>query len=181
MCSINQPSSAATFAAALVSPTTSRRACRWRLPSTSSGNHAVYLWQCDRDGAYSLYNIPGENFLRGMGISNASGRIEFQTIFPGCYGGRWPHVHVEVFASREAAVRGAMPLLVSQFSIPAETCTSAYEAQGYAQSKAAFARTSLARDYPFGDNSPAEMRAITLAMQGNVTAGYRGHIRLAVA
>ncbi len=66
--------------------------------------HALYIWHCDREGRYSLYNTDDSNYLRGVGISDSQGRIVFTTVFPGCYDGRWPHFHFEIFASPEKAV-----------------------------------------------------------------------------
>src|SRR6185369_5639030 len=51
--------------------------------------YAVYLWHCDRDGQYSLYSagVTGENYLRGVQVSDSDGMVSFTTIFPGCYSG----------------------------------------------------------------------------------------------
>ena len=60
---------------------------------------AVYLWHCDADGNDSLYSngVTGENYLRGVQEADANGQVHFTTIVPGCYAGRWPHIHFEVF------------------------------------------------------------------------------------
>ena len=60
---------------------------------------AVYLWHCNRDGQYSLYSegVTGENYLRGVQETDGNGTVKFTTIFPGCYSGRWPHIHFEVY------------------------------------------------------------------------------------
>ena len=62
---------------------------------------AVYLWHCDRDGNYSLYSqaATNENYLRGVQAADANGLVTFQSIFPACYAGRWPHIHFEVYPS----------------------------------------------------------------------------------
>lgn len=54
----------------------------------------VYLWHCDRDGNYSLYSqaAANENYLRGAQEADAGGTVTFQSIFPACYSGRWPHI-----------------------------------------------------------------------------------------
>ena len=65
---------------------------------------AIYLWQNDAAGAYSLYDLPDENYLRGLQPADAQGRVRFTAIVPGCYGGRYPHCHFEVFESAEAAL-----------------------------------------------------------------------------
>ena len=62
---------------------------------------------CDRDGLYSLYSsgVTAHNYLRGVQETDASGNLGFTTIFPGCYAGRMPHVHVEVYPSLDKAAR----------------------------------------------------------------------------
>ena len=66
---------------------------------------AVYLWHCDRPGRYSLYSsgVTNQNYLRGVQEADGSGVVTFTTIFPGCYAGRWPHIHFEVYPSLAAA------------------------------------------------------------------------------
>src|SRR5690606_32692485 len=87
---------------------------------------AVYLWQNDAAGSYSLYNLPGENYLRGLQTADGEGRLGFTAIVPGCYGGRYPHCHLEVFESAKAALGGARPLLVSQLAFPDAECRAIY-------------------------------------------------------
>ncbi|MDO8251972.1 MAG: intradiol ring-cleavage dioxygenase, partial [Rhodoferax sp.] len=67
--------------------------------------YAIYLWHCNRDGGYSMYSsgITAENYLRGVQVTDSNGEVTFTTIFPGCYSGRWPHIHFEVYASLAAA------------------------------------------------------------------------------
>src|SRR5438876_4078308 len=66
---------------------------------------AVYLWHCDRNGAYSLYSngVTGENYLRGVQAADSKGLVTFKSIFPACYSGRWPHIHFEVYPNLDAA------------------------------------------------------------------------------
>src|SRR5687768_16794247 len=71
---------------------------------TALPGRAVYLWQNDAAGAYSLYNLPMTNYLRGLQAGDEQGRVRFTAIVPGCYGGRYPHCHFEVFATAEAAL-----------------------------------------------------------------------------
>jgi protocatechuate 3,4-dioxygenase beta subunit len=89
------------------------------------GGHAIYLWSCDAPGRYSLYDLPDQNYLRGMQVSDGSGLIRFQTIVPGCYPGRWPHLHFEVFVKPEAAATGDNALLTAQFALPKAACVTA--------------------------------------------------------
>lgn len=56
----------------------------------------VEIWHCDALGNYSAVNGASSRFLRGHQRSNAIGKAEFLTIFPGWYRGRTPHVHMKV-------------------------------------------------------------------------------------
>ncbi|UUZ53848.1 hypothetical protein LP419_35525 [Massilia sp. H-1] len=97
---------------------------------------AVYVWHCDREGRYSLY-APGleqESYLRGLQQADDNGIVTFTTIFPGCYPGRMPHVHLEVFASVEQALAGQGKLKTSQFAFPMGAVNEAYKDPAYAAS-----------------------------------------------
>ena len=64
---------------------------------------AVYPWHCDAQGQYSIVlaaAVEDENYLRGVQPTDASGTVSFTTVFPGCYTGRWPHIHFEVYRQR---------------------------------------------------------------------------------
>ena len=135
--------------------------------------YAVYLWHCDRDGRYSLYDLPNESYLRGIGVTDANGEVRFTTIFPGCYAGRWPHVHFEIFSSLSNATSGRCAALVSQLAMPAAACSDVYNnASGYGASVRNLAGVSLSGDNVFGDNSSAEIAQQTPVMRGNAAAGY---------
>lgn len=136
--------------------------------------HAVYLWQCDAAGVYSIYGAADRNYLRGVGISDAAGRVRFTTVLPGCYPGRWPHLHFEVFTSAEAAVNGRQALLTSQFAFPEAACAATYASDPrYAASVQPFEGVSLRRDGIFRDSSEAELAAQVLTVTGDPGAGYR--------
>ena len=59
-------------------------------------NADVEIWHCDASGNYSAVNGATTRFLRGHQRSNAYGKAEFLTVFPGWYPGRTPHVHMKV-------------------------------------------------------------------------------------
>lgn len=44
----------------------------------------------------------------------------------GCYSGRWPHIHFEVFDSLESGVAGANARLTSQIALPEDACKSVF-------------------------------------------------------
>jgi protocatechuate 3,4-dioxygenase beta subunit len=144
--------------------------------------YAIYLWHCTQDGKYSLYTAPDENYLRGVQVADADGMVTFTTIFPGCYDGRWPHIHFEVYESLDKATDHKNAVLTSQFALPAETCKEVYDsAAGYEASIDAFSRISIDSDNVFRDNSDDEMTMMTPALTGNVTDGYVAEVTVGIA
>ncbi|HVV86715.1 MAG TPA: intradiol ring-cleavage dioxygenase [Kofleriaceae bacterium] len=133
--------------------------------------HAVYLWHCDRDGNYSMYSaaVQGENYLRGVQVTDAAGQVTFTSIFPGCYSGRWPHIHFEVYSTVAAATAGGNAIATSQLALPKATCDVVYATGGYASSATNLGQISLATDNVFRDDQAANQLA---TMSGSVAAGY---------
>ena len=63
----------------------------------------VDVWHADASGDYSgVGPLRGDTFLRGRQQTDASGQVTFQTVYPGWYPGRTPHVHVKVRSSAES-------------------------------------------------------------------------------
>jgi protocatechuate 3,4-dioxygenase beta subunit len=140
---------------------------------------AIYLWQNDAEGIYSLYNRTDVNYLRGLQPADAQGRVRFTSIVPGCYGGRYPHCHFEVFENAEAAAGGAAPLLVSQLAFPDRECRAIYQDDArYGDSLRNLERLPLERDFVFGDTGAAGQM---VAMSGDPARGYRGTARVTLA
>ena len=107
----------------------------------------VEIWHCDAAGEYSGYakdmgrrpfdtlfqilraggfnsHIEAENgnrFLHGAQVSAENGQVAFQTVFPGWYDPRVPHIHVKVLVEGQA-------YLTSQLYFPDELCQSIYTA-----------------------------------------------------
>lgn len=144
--------------------------------------YAIYVWHCTNDGRYSLYTAPDENYLRGVQVADADGMVTFTTIFPGCYDGRWPHIHFEVYESLDKATDHRNAVLTSQFAMPAETCKEVYDAtSGYEASVSNLTRISVESDMVFGDNSNDEMTMMTPTLSGNVTDGYVAEVTVGIA
>ena len=144
--------------------------------------YAIYLWQADRQGRYSLYTAAAESYLRGVQVTDANGQVTFTTIFPGCYDGRWPHMHFEVFSSLSNALSGRFSILTSQLAMPAAACTAVYaDATTYPSSASNFARVSLSSDMVFGDNTSAQIAQQTPALTGSPSAGYTGTALIGIA
>ena len=130
--------------------------------------YAVYLWHCDRDGRYSLYTIPTENYLRGVQETGSDGTVTFTSIFPACYDGRWPHIHYELYPSLASATSADNKIGTSQIALPEEVCDAVYATSGYEQSVSNMSRVSLATDNVFSDGWTTQLAAVS----GDVTTGY---------
>jgi len=128
-----------------------------RLTQKPLEGHVVYLWHCDRGGKYSLYEVTDQNYLRGLQTTDAQGKVCFQTIFPGCYAGRWPHMHFEVFHDMAAATRSENALSTTQLAVPAAVCREIYTRSGYSDSLARFGELSLDRDLVFSDGHDSQL------------------------
>ncbi|MCC6830270.1 MAG: intradiol ring-cleavage dioxygenase, partial [Thermoleophilia bacterium] len=124
---------------------------------------AVYAWHCDREGRYSLYSdgVTDQNWLRGVQETGADGAVTFTSIFPGCYPGRWPHVHFEVYPSLADATSAGSKLVTSQLAFPEDACEAAYAADGYAQSLANLGGVSLDTDMVFADGYATQLGTVT--------------------
>lgn len=145
--------------------------------------YAVYLWHCTRDGAYSLYSsgVQNENYLRGVQVSDSSGQLTFTTIFPGCYSGRYPHIHFEVYPSLAMATNYTNKILTSQMALSRDICSTVYNgATGYGASVSNLAAVTTASDNVFGDNTAAQIAAMTPSLSGSIAAGYTGSIVIGV-
>lgn len=142
--------------------------------------YAIYLWHCTRDGKYSMYSsgVTGENYLRGVQQTDSNGQVVFETIFPGCYSGRMPHMHFEVYRDANTATSYTNKLKTSQLAFPVATCQTVYNnASGYSASVSNLAAISFASDNVFSDGVTQQMVTIT----GNVTDGYEASITVSIS
>jgi protocatechuate 3,4-dioxygenase beta subunit len=140
---------------------------------------AVYIWHCDRDGKYSLYDngLENENYLRGVQEADANGQVTFTTIFPGAYSGRWPHIHFEVFESMSNTSAAGQVLAVSQVALTEAACKDVYAVQGYESSARNLPRTTLQTDNVFGDDGGIYQLA---TMTGSAAGGYTAALNVTV-
>lgn len=131
---------------------------------------AVYIWHCDRDGAYSLYSAEAadQNYLRGVQAADDNGLVTFTSIFPACYPGRWPHIHFEVYPSLALATDEGNKIATSQIALPEDACDLVYATDGYSQSVQSLSQVSLATDGVFGDDGAARQLGTVI---GSVDAG----------
>ncbi|MDP2289570.1 MAG: 3,4-dioxygenase subunit beta [Actinomycetota bacterium] len=137
---------------------------------------AVYLWHADKDGHYSMYTAPDANYLRGVGEADANGMVTFRTIWPGCYDGRWPHIHFEVYPSIDDALAAANTITTSQIALPEAECQTVYATSGYESSVSNLGRTSLESDNVFRDGWEQELATVT----GSNDAGWTVSLTITV-
>lgn len=118
----------------------------------------VEVWHADADGAYSAFDsaqgnsadTAGETFLRGFQTSDAEGRVEFVTVYPGWYPGRTPHIHLMVLVNGQER-------MTSQLYFPEATTDEVY---GQAPYSARGQRTT---------SNASDGVGVPAALVGNVT------------
>jgi len=141
---------------------------------------AVYAWHCDAQGRYSMYSpgVEDENYLRGVQPTDASGTATFTTVFPGCYQGRWPHIHFEVYRSTAEATSDGQIVRTSQLALPQTACEAVYgDTATYPGSADSLSRTSLTQDLVFGDDGGIHQLA---TVTGDASSGYVANLTVGV-
>jgi protocatechuate 3,4-dioxygenase beta subunit len=93
-------------------------------------NADVEIWHADASGEYSGVNGNTKHFLRGHQRSDSHGRVLFDTIYPGWYMGRAPHIHMKVHVG--GAVVHTGQLFFNDSTSDAAYRTSAYKSRGAA-------------------------------------------------
>ncbi|WP_435749127.1 intradiol ring-cleavage dioxygenase [Microbacterium sp. PMB16] len=134
---------------------------------------AVYVWHCTARGEYSMYSSGLEDvtYLRGVQVADAEGKVSFTSIFPGCYPGRWPHVHFEVYPDVGSITDAANAIATSQLALPEEECDTVYAEAAYSGSSDNLARISLSSDMVFGDDGGvSQLATVTGAVESGYTA-----------
>ena len=140
---------------------------------------AVYVWHCNREGGYSLYSqgITDQNYLRGVQVADADGRVTFTSVFPACYSGRWPHIHFEVYPDESGITDSTNAIATSQVALPQDACETVYGTSGYEASVSNLSQVSLDGDNVFGDDGGvSQLGAVT----GSVDSGYTVSLAVAV-
>ena len=145
---------------------------------TPLSGYAVYIWACDRDGRYSLYSsgVTNQNYQRGVQAGDANGAVRFTMIYPGCYAGRWPHIHFEVFRSLATATNVGNKIATSQIALPKAANDLVYATAGYEASIRNAAGVTLASDGIFSDGSSLQLAT----MSGGAAEGFTATLSVAV-
>lgn len=142
------------------------------------GSYAVYLWHADAEGRYSMYSsgVTDRTYLRGVQTTDADGWLEFVTIFPGCYAGRWPHMHFEVFRSQAEATSSDAKIATSQLALPQAACETVYADSRYPDSATNLAKISLSTDNVFSDGATQQLATLS----GSNADGWLAELTVAV-
>jgi protocatechuate 3,4-dioxygenase beta subunit len=140
--------------------------------------YAIYAWHCDIHTDYSMYTGAAVtlSYLRGVQETDANGVVTFLSIFPGCYSGRWPHVHFEVYPSLASATNGQSKVATSQLAFPEDACAAAYATAGYEASVTNLAGVSLETDGVFSDGATLQLATMT----GDATDGFVAKLVVAI-
>ena len=127
---------------------------------------------------YSLYTsgVTNQNYLRGVQQADSSGLVTFTSVYPGCYSGRWPHIHFEVFPTLSAAANVSNKVATSQIALPKTANDLVYASAGYEASVRNAAQVTLASDNVFSDGSSLELATVT----GGVAEGLTATLSVAV-
>lgn len=140
---------------------------------------AVYVWHCNREGAYSGYalgalgNHSGETWLRGVQRTDRSGRATFRTIYPGWYPGRVTHVHFQVYGGDRL---GGRATATSQLVFPEEVSAAVYASPAYAGGDRKGLVKRNADDFLLADGYAHQIARVS----GDPAAGYGAVLRVGV-
>jgi protocatechuate 3,4-dioxygenase beta subunit len=133
-------------------------------------NATVEIWHADASGTYSGVAGNSGTFLRGIQRSDSGGNVRFESIVPGWYPGRTPHIHIKVFVAGDEVHTG-------QVFFRSAVLRTVYE-QGAYRSRGQ-ANTTNSSDNIYDE---AGSRAL-LAMRrkaSSVSIGYTGSLTLGV-
>jgi protocatechuate 3,4-dioxygenase beta subunit len=146
---------------------------------TPLAGYAIYLWHCNAAGLYSMYStgVTAENYLRGVQVTDASGNVTFTTIVPGCYDGRMPHMHFEVYPNVASATGSNNKIKTSQLTFPLAMLNDVYAQSAYSGSAANLAQTSYATDLVFSDGYSHQLATVS----GSVSVGYIASLQIGIA
>ena len=145
--------------------------------------YAIYIWHCDSGGNYSIYSsgLSNENYLRGVQVTDSNGQVTFETVFPGCYSGRYPHIHFEIYPGLSSATSYTNSVLIGQMAMPSAVCTAVYNnVSGYSQSVTNFSQVTTSTDNVFDSSTAAQIAQQTPSLSGDTTNGYTGTIVIGV-
>ena len=129
----------------------------------------VDIWHCDGLGVYSGYarqetgSAEGETFLRGTQFTNDGGMVRFDTIYPGWYPGRSPHIHFKIILDDRDLVTG-------QLYFPDSVSGQVYAAHSPYREREQERDTANANDFIFLEQGGSDTLADTEEADGSYRA-----------
>jgi protocatechuate 3,4-dioxygenase beta subunit len=137
-------------------------------------NAQVDLWHCDAQGQYSGvsdqgFDTSGQKFLRGYQLTDANGRVQFVTIYPGWYSGRAVHIH---FTIRTRGADGHDYQFTSQFFFDDTLTDQVHSQQPYASRGQRDTRNSNDNIFNGGGDQ------LLLNLQGDTTNSFTGAMNI---
>jgi len=137
----------------------------------------VDIWHCDAAGNYSdesANGTAGQKYLRGYQVTDATGKVQFTTIYPGWYSGRITHIHFQVYLHDNLNVTATA---TSQLAFPQAITQAVYASSLYAGHGQNSSVTSFSQDNVFSDGTTYQMLTVT----GDVNNGYTASIVVGVS
>jgi protocatechuate 3,4-dioxygenase beta subunit len=135
----------------------------------------VDIWHCDGLGVYSGYarqetgSAEGETFLRGTQFTDGDGIVRFDTIYPGWYPGRTPHIHFKI-------ILGDRDLVTGQLYFPDSVSAQVYAAHSPYRERKQERGTVNTNDFIFLEQNGAGTLADTEEAHGS----YRAHLVIGI-
>ncbi len=133
---------------------------------------AVHIWHTDASGVYSGYasvgdfddDARGETFMRGMQVSDERGQVHFESVYPGWYPGRVPHIHIKVFFENQTSI-------TSQLYFPDDVSRAVFVLAPY-DLRAGVFDLSESSDPVLRGDSPDSLRMTLTGDQAGYTASH---------
>ena len=134
----------------------------------------VDIWHCDAQGQYSGvsdrgFETTGQDFLRGYQVTNTSGGVQFQTIYPGWYSGRAVHIH---FTIRTRGADGEDYQFTSQFFFDDSLTDQVHAQEPYASKGQRDTLNSTDNIFQGGGDQ------LLFNLQGDNASGYTGTMNM---
>ncbi len=132
-------------------------------------NVQVDIWSCNAAGVYSAESsesTTGQSWLRGYQLTDANGKVTFETILPGWYSGRTNHIHLRfrsTYDETDTSGSNTMQLFFDQTLVNTlSTSVAPYSSEGTNPTTNASDRV----------NTTEEDGTTLLTLTGSTAAGY---------
>jgi protocatechuate 3,4-dioxygenase beta subunit len=150
---------------------------------TALSGARVDIWNANALGVYSDESVEGtagQTFLRGYQATDSTGTVTFQTIIPGWYSGRTPHIH---FMVRTTSSSGALTNRVTSqlffdqtFINTLFTTTSPYSSRGLPDTTNATDMVYNTTTTSGGIAGPSLLVSLTQTSSGGYAASFNVYV-----